>query len=121
MWGELIKWAAAAVAAYFASDVVSRVTTDKGLHEHIFQWWNNMRDTIQSWCDRNQSLGITRVVGYANQVIDNAAVAARRLIAFVAQAETRHGPMKITEAVVSADEVAQLFPGIVGSTSITIR
>ncbi len=121
MWGELLKLTAAAVGAYLAADVVSRLTTNKALHQHAFAWWNQMRDRILAWCQNNTSLGVTSVVGHLTQTLDDAAVAAKRHLVFTAVGETKErGAITITQEVVSADEVARLFPELVGHSAITL-
>lgn len=121
MWGQLLKLTIAAAGAYLAADVVSRLTTNKALHQHAFDWWNQMRDRILAWCKSNESLGVTRVIGYVTQVLDDAAVAAKRTMQFYAIGETKgNEPVVITEEVVSADELAKLFPELVGSDTVSI-
>lgn len=122
MFGELLKWAAGAAVAYFAADTVSRIATNKGLHEHVFAWWNTFRDRITSWCNNNQHLGISRVIGRVTTVIDDVMVRTRQRIRFFATAETaRQGALTVTEEYVPADEVAQLFPQLVNNTTVVIQ
>lgn len=115
-----IKLALAAAGTYAVADVASRVMTSKGLHTHLFEWWNSMRDRIVNWCNQNASLEITRVVGYVTQRIDDLAVSLKRRITFRAKAETARGTVNITEEVVSADELARLFPELADSQTVVL-
>ncbi len=65
---------AVAVVGYFLADTVIKATTDKHIHEHIFQWWCEMRDYLNRWLAVNTHLGIRTVGVVILDKIDNLAV-----------------------------------------------
>jgi hypothetical protein len=58
---DLLFDALVAAGSYLFADTAVKAGTGKHIHEHVFQWWCEMRDCLAGWLREHQELGITRV------------------------------------------------------------
>jgi hypothetical protein len=113
--------AGAAVAAYFAATTVTKAVTGKHIHEHAYSLWCDFRNKITNWLRENQHRGFTRLIGRVVCLIDDAMAAAKLGINMVVEAEDATGHrVKVTEDVLSAEEVARMVPDFKHRTEATL-
>ena len=116
---------AIAAAIYTATDESVKVRTGQRIHQHIFEWWNEMRDEISSWLHKNhKNKNITWVVLRVLDAIDGYRVETQNTtnkITLGAVALTdKDENIIITERIVLKDELAQQFPELVEKPDLFI-
>ncbi|MBE7462999.1 MAG: hypothetical protein HS116_05825 [Planctomycetes bacterium] len=112
----LVDFAIAGIAGLLA-DAAIKETTGKHIHEHVFEWWCNLRDCITEWLGRNRHLRIQIVVGYVTDLIDKGIRRGKRLmdVALGVAALDEQGQVHVVEeatSIVSAEEALQMFPDL---------
>lgn len=113
MFDELIELAIAAGVAIIGDKVVKK-TTGKHIHEHVFEWWCDLRDCIANWLTANRHLGVTDVALVVLDKIDGMAVRTKRMldkITLAAVAFDKYEKETIIESrEVPIEEVYERFP-----------
>lgn len=117
--------AAIAVGAYLFADTVVKRATDKHIHEHVFQWWCEMRDDINRWLAVNTHLGICRVGVVILDKCDNLAVRTKQLADRVTLRVIAHSKYKtnytVADKEVSRQEALEQFPGLANTPEVLIQ
>ena len=70
----MLPYIIAGIAAILITDTVVTGITGKHLHEHLFEWWCELRDTLQRWLSANQRLGVRAVGLTVLDALDHVAV-----------------------------------------------
>ncbi len=117
--------AAVAVVGYLLADTVVKSTTDKHIHEHVFQWWCEMRDYLNRWLAVNPHLGIRNVGVVIVDTIDNFSVRAKQLADRVTLRVVAHDKNnyvhEVTSKEVSRQEALAMFPGLANTPEVLIQ
>jgi len=113
-------WSAAAAAgSYAVADAAVTAGTGKHIHEHLFQWWCEMRDYLARWLHEHQTLGITRVGIAVLDRFDEIAVRTKKMadtitiLAFAVDKQEQGYEIQTRE--VSEEEAYKLFPDLKGN------
>ncbi|MEQ2009308.1 MAG: hypothetical protein ABMA26_21205 [Limisphaerales bacterium] len=111
MWGYIIGGA----LAWLVGDAVSKHYTDKHLHEHVFDWYCELRDAVTDWLHQNSEKEIKYVGLKVVEWMDSGAVTAKRLadkvVTLVAFAQTPGGRVyRIAEEKIQAEQVVEMIP-----------
>ena len=104
----IIKLAIAA-GAYLLADTAVEKTTGKHIHNHVFDWWAGIRDSLLEWANANNYGGVTRFV----MTLDSLAVAAIRAGKHVRariSAQTPRGNTVVVDQYVDPAELMQKIP-----------
>ena len=113
MFHLLIDAAIAAGAAYFA-DAVVKDKTGKHIHEHIYDWWCEIRDYISAWLTQNKHLVINRVALIVLDAFDQFAVRTKQMADMITIGISGINRMDqdfdICTQEVSIAEVLEMFP-----------
>jgi hypothetical protein len=116
MLAILINALLSAAAGYMAADAAVTTGTGKHIHEHLFQWWCEMRDYLAHWLHEHETLGIARVGIAVLDRFDEIAVRTKQLadtitlLAFAVDKEEQGYDIQTCE--VSEEEAYKLFPGL---------
>lgn len=57
----MIQYILAALGSALAADWWVHRETGQHIHEHLFQWWCELRDFVAQWLNENQHLGIQQI------------------------------------------------------------
>jgi len=117
--------AAVAVVGYLLADKVVKATTDKHIHEHVFQWWCEMRDYLNMWLAVNAHLGIRRVGVVILDKLDNFTVRTKQLADRVILRVVAHDKNgcdhEVTSREVSRQEALAQFPALANIPEMLIQ
>jgi hypothetical protein len=122
---DLILKIGAVVAAAVAADAVTKELTGKHIHEHLFEWWRGMCDTIRAWLDENTELGIRQVWIVVLDAFDDVAVRTKQmadrvtLLAFGVDETEEFHPI-VTEEVMT-DEAVQQLPDLAETPAVLVQ
>jgi hypothetical protein len=75
---HLIELGIAVVVAKKANDMV-KDKTGKNIHDHVFEWWCQIRDELQQWAMNHRNLQIRRLVLYVLDKCDNYVVRTKNI------------------------------------------
>lgn len=111
---KLILWI---IGILFVSNTVVKKTTGKHIHEHIYEWWNKIREAILNYRRKHQYEEYDFVVR-AVEIFDNAIIGMKRAgdkILEVYSANVHSNGLcqiheKVTEEVVSVEQLYEQFP-----------
>jgi hypothetical protein len=111
---QLIGAALAAGTAVLV-DLYIKETTGKHIHEHIYQWWCEIRDTISDWLNQFSYLPIRKIGLLILDSFDGFAVRTKHMadrITLGIYAEDANGNNYEVTSVreLSTDEVLKQFP-----------
>jgi hypothetical protein len=113
-----------AIGSYIIADKVTEKLTGRGIPEHVFQWWCEMRDYLNRWLAVNKQLGIHTVGVVILDKIDNFAVRTKQLadrVTLRVVAHDKNGCVhEVTSGEVSWQEVLAQFPGLANSKEVLI-
>lgn len=119
-----------AIATYLTASKIVKEITGKQIHEHVFSWWCEIRDSIQAWLNKNPHLITNRIGVVALNYADNAAVSAKKFgdkitLKFSAVAGFRDVSVTQQDKVydictreVPLEEALKMFPGLSASPMI---
>jgi hypothetical protein len=111
---DIIIKLVAAAGAYFIADKVTQKHTGKHIHEHVFAWWNNMRDELASWIHQHPEYKINQISLRIVEGLDNMAIsaykAANQIKLRLGAVDQRQNDHFVTVREVSAEELLRQFP-----------
>ncbi len=105
------------MVAVWETDKVVTKTTGKHLHEHVFEWWCEMRDDIERWIREHSNLRIRKVCLALLNKADGVAVQAKRMTdkvtlrCFAISAKNQEYEI-CTKEVSQAEEAMAQFPDL---------
>ena len=97
----LIKLVIAGVVALIADAAVKK-KTGRHIHEHAFEWWCKLRDSIVSWCHQNSHRSYSSIVLKVVDVVDE--IACRGQVRIQAMAKVGRKREIISTEVFSKEE-----------------
>lgn len=111
MWQYIIGGA----LVWLVGDAASKHYTGKHLHEHVFDWYCELRDAVTDWLHQHSSRKLKYWGLKVVEWVDSGAVTAKRLtdklVTLVAFAQSPGGRVyRITEEKVSAKQVVEMEP-----------
>jgi hypothetical protein len=118
--GELIIGAAAAMLA----DHAVKNTTGKHIHEHVFEWWCELRDTIRQWLNQFSNIPVQNVAIIVLDHLDEFAVRTKHMadrvtIGTYAMA-TDQETYEITEIELSKSDALRQFPQLAQTSVLNV-
>jgi hypothetical protein len=123
---KLFLFLGGAVATHFVADKVTEKYTGKHIHEHVFEWYRRLHDTLSAWLHTNQDrLGISKILLVALDYVDKAVCKAKKksdkitiAVYGVSAQEVLH---EVTEEEVPLEEALEKFPDFSKNTMIELE
>ena len=112
---DLLVKAAIGIGALIFADAVTKEVTGKHIHEHVFEWWQKLRDTIQGWLHENKErLGVAHVMLLVLDACDDLAVRTKQIADRITigayGVDAKENVIEITQTEVSLEEALKQFP-----------
>ena len=110
----MLPYIIAGIAAYIAGNYIVHDLTGKHLHEHLFDWWCELRDYFQQWLSANRhlsvcALGLTVLDAFDDVVVRTKNMTDRITLGMFGVDSKDQGYGIVTREV-SVDEAVRLFP-----------
>lgn len=127
---DVVIKVAFAVATYVAASEIVKELTGKHIHQHVFGWWCEMRDSILAWLNKNPHLKTNRIAVVALNYVDNGAVRLKKVgdkVTLKFSAVAGLGKVRVTQhdkvydictREVPLHEALKMFPGLSASPMI---
>jgi hypothetical protein len=111
---HLLRYILEGVAGAVAADFVVNKTTGKHIHEHLFEWWCEVRDYIAGWLREHANLKVQKLGVAILDKLDGVVVNTKRMVdrltlGWFAVTSDEQGH-EICTREVSAEEAMAQFP-----------
>lgn len=110
MWQIILE----ALATAVLTDTIVKKTTGQHVHEHLFNWWCELRDYVTGWLRSNQNLEIRQVGLAVLDCFDDIAVRTKqtvdRITVGMFGVDARQNNYEIITREVLVDEALAQFP-----------
>ncbi|MGD1086656.1 MAG: hypothetical protein ABSA47_18110 [Verrucomicrobiota bacterium] len=111
-----------AIGVGLALEFGSKAVTGKYLHEHLFQWWCELRDYVAEWLKQNQNLKIRDIGLAVLDHLDDVAVRTKQIADWVTLGvfgvDAQQNVYEIATQEVPLAEAYEQFPELRGSPVI---
>ena len=119
---KALLFAGGAVATYLMTNQVVLHTTGRSIPQHVMGLWEDIRTKILQWSAANRSRLIGKITLRLAYVLDSAYIKSKKLLPMSITAETNTAPQElIMEREVSAADLADLMPELVGKQTIVLE
>ena len=113
MIGKLLEVLIGGAIAITAS-AITKELTGKHIHEHVFQWWCELRDFVSDWLVEHAALSVRKVCYFWIEKLDDAMIGMKKtgdmLTIGVAALDAHRELHEVTTKQISIEEALQVFP-----------